>query len=143
MFDGVGDLMQSFERADRRTVWAQRAIVAGIAAVLFLSVSNARAQLSGAFVNCSQTVSTAAATVPFPTSGSGPSAPQVYLRLCNAHASNTLGVNPLPGGTAAIGSAGTLTVAAGGCLLFDVAPIPPVISVIGSAASTTTACWYR
>lgn len=147
MFDGARDYDDGDDLRPARGIFGSALICLICAAllvlVLCLSFGNARAQMSGALINCSQTVAASAAPVVFPTSGSGPSAPQVYLRLCNAHASNTLGVNPLPGGTAAIGSAGTLTLAAGACLVFDQAPIPPAISIIGSAGSTTTACWYR
>jgi hypothetical protein len=93
--------------------------------------------------NCSQTVGAASAAVPFPASGAtGPSFPTSYLEICNAHATNTLGVN-IVGGTAAIGAAGTVTLQPGGCMWWNAADIPGNITVIGSAGSTTTACGYR
>jgi hypothetical protein len=93
--------------------------------------------------NCSQTVGASSAAVPFPTTGSGPSLPESYLVICNAHASNTLGLNDV-GGTAAIGSAGTLTLQPGGCKWYE-GPnqMPQAPHVIGSGANTTTACFYR
>lgn len=145
MFYGARDMDD-----DGRMPWASAIIVIlGLSLLLWLLlfgiVSAARAQMSGALSNCSQTVSTGSTAVTFPTSGAtGPTAPQNYLRLCNAHGSNTLGVNAL-GGTAAIGSAGTLTLAAGACLVFDRAAgiIPPALAIIGSGSGTTTACWYH
>ncbi len=92
--------------------------------------------------DCSQTVSTASVAVPFPTTGSGPPQPTTFFQICNAHASNNLGVN-ITGGTAAINSAGTLTLFPGGCFWLNQTPLPIKPTVIGSAASTTTACWYK
>jgi hypothetical protein len=86
---------------------------------------------------CSQTVGTGAAAVGF-----GSRAPQKYLEICNAHASNTLGVNP-SGSQAAIGSIGTRTLAPGACWAWNLSPPPNDISIIGSAASTTTACQFQ
>ncbi len=94
--------------------------------------------------NCSQTVGATAAPVAFPTSGeTGPTGPTTFLMICNAHASNTLGLNDV-GGTAVIGAAGTLTLLPGGCKWYEGSQqMPAIPSVIGSAASTTTACFYR
>jgi hypothetical protein len=93
--------------------------------------------------NCSQTVGASAAAVAFPTAGStGPANPRDYLQICNAHASNTLGVNAV-GGSASIGAAGTLTLNPGGCAWWNTTAIPGAVSVIGSAGGTTTACWYK
>lgn len=94
--------------------------------------------------NCSQTVGAAAAPVLFPATGTtGPDNPTTYLVICNAHASNTLGLNDV-GGTAVIGAAGTLTLQPGGCKWYEGSQqLPAVPSIIGSAASTTTACFYR
>ncbi len=93
--------------------------------------------------NCSQTVGASSEAVPFPTTGSGPSQPQQYLVICNAHASQSLGLNDV-GGAAAIGSAGTLTLSPGGCKWYEGAnQMPPLPHVIGSGAGTTTACFYR
>jgi hypothetical protein len=83
--------------------------------------------------------------VPFPAAGaSGPTAPLNYLSICNAHATNTLGVNVV-GGTAAIGSAGTLTLNPGGCRWWNLGggSLPAKVSVIGSGDPTPTACDYR
>lgn len=88
------------------------------------------------FNNCSATVGTTAAPVTF--TGRSPTA---YIVLCNSHATNTLGVNPV-GGTAVIGAAGTRTLAAGACWEFR-PPLPLVISTIGSAATTTTTCGFQ
>ncbi len=118
--------------------------IGGAAALMWCLMPPARAQVTQLH-SCSQTVGTQAAAVPFPASGStgGPS-PQTFLEICNAHASQTLGVN-FVGGTASIGAAGTVTLAAGACLKWggtDLA-VPGALSVIGSGASTTTACGYH
>jgi len=112
----------------------------GLLLTLALAAQAGAAQLN----NCSQTVSTSAASVPFPASGAtGPSAPVTYLEICNAHASNTLGVN-FVGGAAAIGAAGTHTLNPGGCDWWNAGTdIPGALSVVGSGAGTTTACGYR
>lgn len=112
------------------TVWA----------AFTLAGSARSAQLS----NCSQTVGGTAAAVSFPAAGStGNPTPQAYLEICNAHATNNLGVN-FVGGTASIGAAGTITLSPGGCLWWNVVPpIPSALSVIGSGAGTTTACGYQ
>lgn len=91
---------------------------------------------SDALIPCSTTITTTAIPVPF-----GSRAPTQYLEICNAHATNTLGVNA-SGGTAAIGASGTRTLTAGQCAIWTVAP-PTDVSVIGSAASTTFACGFR
>jgi hypothetical protein len=95
--------------------------------------------------NCSQSAGPVAALVPFPAAGaSGPTAPLNYLQICNAHATNTLGIN-VTGGTAAIGSAGTLTLSPGGCRWWTLGSgsLPAKVSVIGSGDPTPTACDYR
>lgn len=95
--------------------------------------------------NCSQSAGPVAAAVPFPASGAtGPSAPLNYLSICNASAANTLGINVV-GGTAAIGSAGTLTLQPGGCRWWPQGggELPAKVSVIGSGDPTPTACDYR
>ena len=89
-----------------------------------------------ALIPCSTTIGATAVPVPF-----GARAPTQYLEICNAHATNTLGVNAT-GGTAAIGASGTRTLAAGQCAIWTAAP-PTDVSVIGSAASTTFACGFR
>lgn len=88
------------------------------------------------FNNCSATVGTTAAPVTF----AGRS-PTQYIEICNSHATNTVGVNPV-GGTAVIGAAGTRTLTAGQCWSWR-PPLPLVISTIGSAATTTTTCAYQ
>lgn len=100
-----------------------------LAALLFALPAHAQ------FLGCSQTVGTAAAPVVFAQN------PRHYVEICNAHATNTVGVNP-SGGTAAIGAAGTRTLAAGACWVWK-DQVPGVISIIGSAATTTTACQYN
>jgi hypothetical protein len=125
---------------DPRRRFIVRYWLLGAAVALAMAGMAHAAQLN----NCSQTVAGTAAAVPFPAAGStGPTSPQTYLEICNAHATNTLGVNATPGGTAAIGSAGTLTLNPGGCLWWNQPPIPTALSVIGSAGSTTTACWFQ
>lgn len=96
--------------------------------------------------NCSLTASGTAAPIVFPAATTtGNPFPTSYLEICDSHASQTLGVNWI-GGTAAIGSNGTVTLAAGACKkwtsLVD-GVVPSVVSVIGSASSTTTTCAYR
>ena len=96
--------------------------------------------------NCSQSAGPVAAQVPFPASGAtGPPGPINYLSICNAAPTNTLGVNVAPGGTAAIGSAGTLTLQPGGCRWWNLGggELPAKVSVIGSGDPTPTACDYR
>jgi hypothetical protein len=114
--------------------------LAGLALLVACAVAQAQP-----FDNCSQTVGITAAAVPFPAAGAvGASAPKNYLNICNAHATNTLGVNIERGGTAAIGGAGTLTLNPGGCRWWDLSSgVPATASVIGSGASTTTACEYQ
>ena len=137
----VGDPLPARERR----WWASLPFRVGLAALgLVLACGLALAQQNRP-MNCSQTVGASAEAVPFPASGAvGPSAPKNYLMICNAHASNTLGVNAV-GGTAAIGSAGTLTLNPGGCRWWTLGDgeMPAAVSVIGSAGSTTTACDYR
>lgn len=108
--------------------------LAALAAALLCLAGTARAQ---ALYPCSQTVGTAAQAVGF-----GSRAPQKYLEICNAHATNTLGVNP-SGSQAAIGAIGTRTLAPGACAIWTLEPPPNDITIIGSAASTTTACAFR
>lgn len=101
--------------------------------------SAAPAQLS----DCSQTVGTTSAAVVFPASGAtGPPNPTTYLEICDAHATNKLGVNAT-GGTAALGAKGTVPLNSGGCMWWDQATIPVSVSVIGAGANTTTACFYK
>jgi hypothetical protein len=111
-----------------------RALIAA-AALVCAAAAPAWAQFSP----CSQTVGTGAAPVAWSGVGSRP--PTKYVEICNAHATNTLGVNP-SGSAAAIGSAGTRTLSAGQCWAWY-GPVPQAISIIGSAASTTTACQYQ
>jgi hypothetical protein len=95
--------------------------------------------------DCSQTVGTGAAAVTFPASGkTGNPAASTYLEICDSHATNTLGINWV-GGTAVIGAQGTVTLAAGACKKWNSTDgtLPRTISIIGSAASTTTTCAYR
>ena len=110
-------------------------------AVTLLLIGRANAETTK-LSNCSQTVGASAAAVPFPASGKGPTVPTSYLSICNAHGTQTLGVNVV-GGTAAIGSAGTLTLNPGGCRWWNGADIPGAASVVGSGASTTTECEYH
>lgn len=92
--------------------------------------------------DCSQTVSTASTAVPFPTTGSGPPQPTTFFQICNAHATQNLGVN-ITGGTAAINAQGTLTLTPGGCFWLNQTPLPIKPTVVGSGINTTTACWYK
>ncbi len=126
----------------RRIWWTLLATAISIIIVCIALLSAASAQ-TGRLSNCSQTVGTVSAAVPFPSSGAtGPPFPTSYLRICDAHASQTLGIN-LVGGTAAIGAAGTVTLSAGACLTWDEGVIPGNLTVIGSGSGTTTACGYR
>jgi hypothetical protein len=123
--------------------WASLPFGALLAAAA-LGLPSGPVHAQAALSNCSQSVGASAAAVPFPASGAtGPTQPNVYLEICNAHASQTLGVNAIAGGTAAIGSAGTVTLNPGGCLWWNQAPVPSTLSVIGSGGATTTACWYK
>jgi hypothetical protein len=118
--------------------------LAAFGIALFAGLGIAAAQ-QNAPKNCSQSAGPVAALVPFPAAGaSGPTAPLNYLSICNAHATNTLGVNVV-GGTAAIGSAGTLTLNPGGCRWWNLGggSLPAKVSVIGSGDPTPTACDYR
>jgi hypothetical protein len=103
-----------------------------LTAALCLATVPAYAQ----FLGCSQTVGLSATPVVF-----SPRTPVEYLEICNAHASQTLGVN-VTGGAAVIGAAGTRTLAAGACWAWR-KPTPQAVSLIGSAAGTTTACQYQ
>lgn len=121
-------------------VTARLALVAGF---LFMAAYSLSWAETSRLTSCSQTVTAVSAAVPFPASGvPGPSFPTSYLEICNAHATQTLGVN-IVGGTAAIGAAGTVTLNPGGCLWWNAADIPGNITVIGSGDGTTTACGYR
>lgn len=115
-----------------------------IAATALLWSASAWAQTPVALSDCSQSVTTGSVAVTFPASGgTGPTFPSSYLEICNGHASQTLGVRA-SGGTAAIGSAGTLTLNPGGCAWWaPPAPVPASVSIIGSGAATVTACWYH
>ena len=106
---------------------------------LLLAYKLAYAQEAQQPLSCSQTVGASAAPVPFTT---GPPAPKVQLSICNAHGTNTLGVN-WTRGTASIGAAGTLTLNPGGCISWGPLGIPATVSVIGSGGGTTTACGYN
>ncbi len=143
--DGVSWRADGPVSARERRWWTSLTFRIGMAALgLALACSAALAQ-QNAPKNCSQTVSTVAALVPFPASGAtGPTAPLNYLQICNAHASNTLGINVV-GGTAVIGALGTLTLNPGGCRWWTLGSgeLPARVSVIGSAAETVTACDYR
>jgi hypothetical protein len=147
MFDGAQDDWVMGDPLGGKLIewrWTRPLVLAAAVAALSIALAtSAFAQASAALSRCDQTVTTGSAPVVFPTATTtGPSAPQSYFMICNAHASNTLGVN-LTGGTAAIGSAGTLTLQPGGCLWRDKFPIPPAVTIIGSASGTTTACWYK
>jgi hypothetical protein len=123
--------------------WASLVFRAVLAALgLSLAYGLASAQ-TGRLTSCSQTVGASSTPVPFPAAGvTGPPFPTSYLEICNAHPTNTLGVN-IVGGTAAIGAAGTVTLNPGGCLWWNQAVVPGNPTVIGSGAGTTTACGYR
>jgi hypothetical protein len=138
----VGDLLMPRGVRNAGRWWASlffRVVLAALG--LSLAYGLASAQLAKPS-NCSQTVGASAAPTPFPTSGSGPPFPSFYLEICNAHATNTLGLNWV-GGTASIGAQGTLTLNPGGCKWWNQGAIPGALSVIGSGASTTTACGYH
>lgn len=108
-----------------------------ILALLSALVGAAPAYAQSALPDCSQTVGTTAAPVVFAKP------PSVFVEICNAHASQTLGVNWV-GGAAAIGAQGTLTLATGTCRSWSLPlALPKSISVIGSGSGTTTACGYR
>lgn len=119
----------------KRKGGGKRCLAAAFGAVFAFLAQDAAAQLAA--VNCSQTVAATAAPAPF-----GSRAPTKYLEICNSHATNTVGIN-WTGGTAVIGAAGTLTLAAGQCRSWSVpGAIPTALSVIGSATSTTTTCAF-
>ena len=134
------DLACRLLRSDAVFVLALLAMALGV--VMDVAAPPAHGQT--ALSNCSQTVSTSSNPVVFPATGStGPTLPAKYLEICNAHATNTLGVN-FAGGTASIGAVGTLTLNPGGCVWWNTPPsIPTAVSVIGSASGTTTACGYK
>lgn len=96
--------------------------------------------------NCSGTVGVTAAAVVFPTSGAtGPAMATQYVTIANPSASNNLGVNVAPGGTAAIGSAGTATILPYGAITWwqPAYPPPAQVSIIASGADTPYTCWYK
>lgn len=139
MFDGADDGVSDPVFRPARLI-----VALALGLLLWLGlIAVAKAVFAEQLSNCSQTVGGTAAAVAFPTSGgTGPTRPITYLEICNAHASQTLGVNAA-GGTAAIGAAGTLTLNPGGCVWWNQPPVPAALSVIGSAGSTTTACWFN
>jgi hypothetical protein len=67
----------------------------------------------------------------------------IWLRICNAHATNILGVNSV-GGIAVINGPDTLSLSPGGCAWWTRPPtVPSKVNVIGSGAGTTTACEFQ
>ena len=132
-----------FPRKGRTRVADGLIVLVLVFIVLLMFALRAMAQQTGAVSSCSQTVGASAAPVTFPAAGAtGPNVPRVYLEICNAHASNTLGIN-WTNGTASIGAAGTLTLNPGGCKWWSETVIPASVSVIGSAGGTVTACGYQ
>lgn len=129
-----------------RRWWVSMPFRLGLAALALLCAYGlSYAQTAGQPTNCSQTVGASAVAVTFPAAGStGNPVAVSHLEICNAHATNTLGIN-WTGGTASIGAAGTLTLNPGGCMSWGAGSpvIPQTVSIIGSAGSTTTACGYN
>lgn len=116
------------------------------AALLLVAVPAAVYGQAAAVGDCAVTIGSTAAAITFPRSGgSGNASPTTYLEICNSHASQTLGIN-WSGGTAFIGAADTLTLAAGACKkwtsLVD-AFVPSSVSVVGSNTNTGATCTYR
>lgn len=66
---------------------------------------------------------------------------RTFLFIANGHATQTVGVN-LSGGTALIGGAGTITLAAGGSLLFDFGVPTNAITAIASGSATPVCVQY-
>jgi hypothetical protein len=97
------------------------------------------------FSNCSGTVGGTAANIAFPASGSGPAQPSNYVLLQNNSTSaQNIWVNALPNPTAAAAPP-SIELVPTASIIFSVAngPIPPVISLFGSASSAAYSCWYR
>ncbi len=103
------------------------------------SISHA-AGIIGPFSNCSGTVGGTAANIAF---GAGPPQDTVWIQN-NSTAAQDVWINVLPTPTATTASPSFRLVPTAS-LTFSSAnsPIPPVISVIGSASSAAYSCWYH
>lgn len=134
------------DRGDHVRLWPALTLALGLlGVVLFARLAHATANNLS---DCSLTVSTGSTAIAFPKSGGiGPTAPSDYLLLSNPDASAKIGVNAT-GGTAAIGSAGTVTlppVPTSGrpATLVWVGSVPGSVSVIADGSTKPVTCWYR
>ena len=109
------------------------------------TAAHAQAQIFGPLSNCSGTVGTTAANIVFPSSGAGSTEPQSYVLLQNNSTSaQVIWVNALPTPTATAASP-SIQLSPTASILFTAqnAPIPPAVSVIGSASGAAYTCWYK
>ena len=91
-------------------------------------------------------VGASAVAVVFPASGTtGNAFPTRYLTIANPSAAATLWVNPLPGGTAAANTAGSIEISPGAILSWNQPnyPAPATLSIIASAGATPVTCLYQ
>ena len=151
MFEGAGDLMQSFERSNRRAVWAQRAIVAGIAVALLCAGAAAALAQQSQPSNCSGTATSTAAAIVFPAAGNtGPTFPSQFLTIANPSASATLWVCASKGCTATANAAASIALSPVGSagqngISFWKGAFPPplTVSILSSVASSPFTCLYE
>ena len=151
MFNGAGDLMQSFERADRRMRWAQRAIVAGIAAALLCAGAVAALAQQSQPSNCSGTATSTAAAIVFPAAGNtGPTFASQFLTIANPSATATLWVCASKGCTATANAAASIALSPVGSagqngISFWKGAFPPplTVSILSSVASSPFTCLYE
>ena len=114
-----------------------------VLAALLLLATPAWAQ-SGAPTNCSGTVSAASAAIVFPSTGTGPARPTLYLSISNPGTAANLCVNP--NAAAVIGGAGCIPIAPGSIIWWSAAqgmPPPATMNIIADTASTNYTCKYQ
>ncbi len=105
----------------------------------------AQAAIFGPMANCSGTIGATAANVAFPATGTGGTSPQDYLLIQNnSTAAQNIWVSVLPNPTATTAPP-SLLLSPTSSVLFSsaTAPIPPAVSIIGSAAGAVYTCWYK
>ena len=115
--------------------WRGNAIGAALVAALALCAPCAALAQTASALNCSGTVSTAAAAITFANG-----APKQYVFIANPHASNVLWINA-SNGTAAANTAASFPLLSTGASV--TLPPLPVISIIASGSSTPYTCFYK